>query len=811
MKLRFLIALLAAVFSLVVFAVAGRADGIIIPEPPPCFEPFPGAPRPVEPPFPCPPPPWPRPMSQLEIKYHRVEVTIRDQVATTRVDQVFYNPNDWQVEGTYLFPIPVEAAVSGFTLWVDGEPVEGRVLAAEEARRTYQEIVNSLRDPALLEYAGRGAVQASIFPIPPGGERRIQLEYSQVLSAENSLVRYVYPLSTEKFSLQPLQQVSVQVQIESAEPIRAVYSPSHPVAVSRESDGRALAGYEDANVLPDSDFVLYYSLGETQAFHLLSYRDPFDPEDPDGFFLLLLAPQPETAGDEPAPKDVLLVLDRSGSMEGEKFQQAQSALRYILDNLGREDRFNVIAFSTGMEMYAGGLRPASEAAEARRWVERQNAQGSTDINRALLEAAAMANAERPTYLIFLTDGLPTQGEVDSQRILDNFSQSARRNLRLFAFGVGYDVDTFLLDSLAQAHHGSSSYVQPGEQLDEVLSAFYTRVSAPVLTDLELAFDGVSVYDLYPQPLPDLFIGSQIVVLGRYREGGAADISLRGRSAERAEEFTYRELAFTADSGGQDALAALARLWATRKIGYLLSQVRLQGPDPETIQQIVNLSVRYGIVTPYTSYLVTENVPLGMGGREEAAERQYNELLAQPSPQVSGAEAVQKAADQGGMAAAEAPAQAEPEARNSVRVAGSRAFVLQGGVWIDTGYDPAVMKITRVAFLSADYYRLVASDADLAAAFALGSRVIALAGGQVYEVVEDGQPVEALPSQFTPQAYPTPDTEPVGTPAAPGATPYTEPQAPEEPPSPPAWPCGAGLLPVALLAGTVWTRRKKRQV
>ena len=173
-----------------------------------------------------------------------------------------------------------------------------------------------------------------------------------------------------------------------------------------------------------------------------------DPADKDGFFMLLLAPRPDVE-DEILPKDVILVLDKSGSMEGEKFQQAQEALIYILEHLNEDDRFNVITFSTGLDSYASRLRDADEADEAVEWVERQEALGATDINRALLEAVAMADDDRPTYIIFLTDGLPTEGETKSERIINNMQDNAPRNVRLFAFGVGYDVDTFLLDSLAQ--------------------------------------------------------------------------------------------------------------------------------------------------------------------------------------------------------------------------------------------------------------------------------------------------------------------------------------------------------------------------
>ncbi len=745
--------ILALAFAIMPSSLA-RADGIIIPEPPIC-DPCPPPPCPG--PFPC---PEPSPLVQLAIRYHRVQVTIENQVAITRVDQVFYNPNDWTVEGTYIFPLPLDAAVTGFILWVDGEPVEGKVLDAAEARRTYEEIVSSLRDPALLEYAGQGAVEASIFPIPALGERRVELEYTQALSAESGLVRYTYPLNTEKFSLWPLENVSVSVEIQSAEPIRAVYSPSHPVDIQRENPNAVQASYEASNITPDTDFTLFYSVGESEAFHLLSFRDPADPTDPDGFFLIMLAPRPDVAT-ESLPKDVLLVLDRSGSMEGEKFQQAQEALRYILNHLNPEDRFNIISFSTGLEVYASGLRPAQDAAEALPWVDRLSAQGATDINRALLEAANMIDRERPTYLIFLTDGLPTEGVTESSMILANLTEAAPRNLRLFAFGVGYDVDTFLLDSLAQNHQGTSSYVQPGERLDESISTFYAKISTPVLTNLELDFGELRVSDMYPSPLPDLFKGSQIIAVGRYREGGATDITLNGEVSGTRQSFNFPEQSFTRRSLGEsETLAALPRLWATRKIGYLLNQVRLQGANQELIDQIVRLSIRYGIVTPYTSYLVTEPLPLGASAQEDIANQAFETLQAMPTAAPSGQAAVQKAADQGAMAGAEVPAAPSEDIAQKVRIVGAKTFVLNEGRWIDTTHDPERDKTVKVAFLSQDYFRLVAAQSDLAAAFAIAPAVTVLVDGIAYEVVDEGAVVEPVDIPITPSR--TAEAEPEAT-------------------------------------------------
>ena len=792
MKSKTLPVLVLTLILLTLFSpLSARADGIIFPVPPICD---PGS---------CPPPcpidrPCPPPAAQLGIRYHHVTVTIQDQLAVTHVDQVFYNPNNWTVEGTYIFPIPQDAAVSSFTLWVDGKPVQGKVLNAQQARQAYEEIVRTQRDPALLEYADRGAVQAHIFPIPPQGERRIELEYTQALPADNGLVRYIYPLNTEKFSAVPLDSVSISVDIRSSSPIRAVYSPSHSVDVNRDTENHVTAGYEAANVRPDADFALYYSLGEGQAFHLLTYRDPSDATDPDGFFMLMLAPRPDAAVQAQA-KDVLLVLDHSGSMDGEKFQQVQQAVQYILTHLNAEDRFNLIAFSTSVETYADGLRPAVDAKEALPWVESLSAEGSTDINRALLEAAAEADHGRPTYVIFLTDGLPTEGETGTQKILDNLSAAAPDNLRLFAFGVGYDVDTNLLDSLAQSHHGASIYVKPGEKLDETLSAFYAKISTPVLTDLSLDFGGVSTYDLYPSPLPDLFSGSQIILVGRYRgQGGSTTISLTGMVNGQTQTFTFPGQVFDASSqaSASNPQASIPRLWATRKIGYLLQQIRLHGANKETIDQIIRLSVRYGIVTPYTSYLVTEQAPLGAAEQQRLAAQQYSAMSTAPAAPSSGQDAVNKAAGQGAMADAESPAAPIAEAADLVRILGSRAFVFSNGVWIDTAFDPQKMQTVKVAFLSDDYFALAARHPDLAAAFALGEKVIAFSDGVAYEVLPAGSstPPINLPSVVTPtgEALPQP-TAVVPNPSLTAAAPTAIPA-----PASSAFPCGSALLPLIIV-------------
>ena len=708
------------------------ADGIIIPDPPICD--------------PCPILPA---MSQLIIRYHHVTVNIEEQVAITRVDQVFYNPNDWEVEGDYVFPVPKGASISNFTLWIDGEPVDGEILDAETARQTYEQIVATMRDPALLEYADQDAFRARIYPIPPDGERRIEIQYSQVLTSENGLVEYLYPLNTEKFSREPLDSVSVTIEIRSGLPIRAVYSPSHDIAVDRESKFIVSASYEENDVLPENNFSLVYSIGESEAFHLLTDKNGSDIDDPYGFFFLLLAPAIQNSSDTIA-KDVILVIDQSGSMEGEKFVQSQRAMRYILEHLNPEDHFNIIAFSSGIEIFRQDLSPVSEIDEAIGWLDQLKAAGSTDINRALLDAAAQIEGNRPAYLIFLTDGLPTVGEVESEKIIDNFREFSPSNLSLFVFGVGYDVDTYLLDSLAQNHHGKSTYVLPGEELEEILSSFYNEISSPVMTNLHLNFGNLITKDIYPDPLPDLFQGSQIAIFGRYLEGGIEDVTLTGLVNGEFTELTFRDQRFDEEGENrEDTFSSIASLWATRKIGYLLQQIRLNGPEDEIIEEIVQLSIRYGIVTPYTSYLVTEPSTLGVEEREriitEEVQR-FNDLATMPT---FGKGAVEQAEGQNSLANADTAPEIPKESIGRIRKVGFRTFILTDGVWTDTRYDPQLSVNTKIEFLSKEYFALSQSDPLLAKVFALGPRVIVLDGNTTYEVVTD-----ALPSIDTPIATQT---------------------------------------------------------
>lgn len=349
---------------------------------------------------------------------------------------------------------------------------------------------------------------------------------------------------------------------------------------------------------------------------------------------------------------------------------------------------------------------------------------------------AMIDEARPTYVIFLTDGLPTEGEVDSSAILSNVGTASPGNVRLFAFGVGDDVDTYLLDSLVRQENGVSSYVRPGERIDEEVSTFYAKVGSPVLTGISLDFGTVQVQEMYPNPLPDLYAGSQLVLVGQYLDGGTTNVTLSGSVNGKATSYIYEGELFETVAGGKNEF--LPRLWATRKIGYLLTQIRLVGEDPELVAAVVDLSVRYGIVTPYTSYLITEDDILTQEGRDRVADEEYEAAQSAPT-EVSGGDAVNKADTQGSMSESDqaAPASVDPNeygGGNAIRTVGSRTYVQQNGVWIDTGFDPSTMTTKKIVFLSDEYFTFLVANPALGPALALGDAVIVNAGGVWYEVV-----------------------------------------------------------------------------
>ncbi|HET7769827.1 MAG TPA: VIT and VWA domain-containing protein, partial [Chloroflexota bacterium] len=723
------------------------------------------APSIIRPPVPVPPPPffpcW------LTLTSHNVSVQIQDQVATTRVDQVFRNDTGRDLEGTYLFPLPEDATVTSFSMFVDGQQITGEVLTREEARRIYESIVRANRDPALLEFAGRGAFQAQVFPVPAGGQRTLRLEYSQVLPQDTGLIRYVYPTAAERLSARPSQETSFTVTLSTAQPLRSIYSPTHDVTVARTGENGATVTWSSRldRTLPPGASGLTIAPSVRKQFELVYAVSPdpiglslltTKPANEDGYFLLLAAPSLQLGSTAAVPKDVTLIFDTSGSMAGAKIEQAKAALRYVLNRLSPADRVALVSCHSTVNAVSTEMLAASERDRALSYVDGLVASGGTNINDALVTGlratTAAASGGRPQLVVFMTDGLPTAGPTQPEQIVANARRAAGEGsrARLFTFGVGVDVNTTLLDRLAADFGGVSAYVRPEENLEEAVSAFYAKVASPVLTDLTLDFGGASgaeVYDVLPTRLPDLYAGTQLVVAGRYRRAGTFDVTLRGTAEGRAQSFTLPAATFAA--APVKAQEQLPRLWAGRKIGYLLAEIRARGgiPAKELVDEIVALATRYGIATPYTSIFVPEpTVPTRPGfppapaatpaplntdaGRAAAAESLSGLLGSAP---VSGAGAVQNSVGTTQLQQSQA---VQTASSANVQTLADKTFQLVDGVWNDlSGTPPPAETRNRVQFGSEDYFVLLDAHPNAAAYLSAGQKVLFEMNGAWYEITD----------------------------------------------------------------------------
>ena len=543
-----------------------------------------------------------------EIREVSIDARVRDQVAEVRVAQTFHNPGSTQIEAEYLFPLPEDAGVQDLVLMVDGKELPGRVLPKDEARRIYEEIVRSRRDPALLEYMGRGLFRASVFPIPPGADRQVTLRYTQICKRDRDVVEFAYPLATQKHSSKPIRKLTLTLAIDGRDAIKSIYCPTHDVVIARSGEREAKVTLDRRDVIPTGDFKLVYTLAEgSVGATVLSYRPDANE---DGFFLLLASPEVKAPDARALPKTVLFVLDRSGSMAGKKLEQARNALQFVLNNLRDDDTFNIIAYDDRVEAFKPELQrySPSSRAEAEKFIANIREGGSTNIDGALQAAMAMiADDSRPNYVLFLTDGLPTAGQTNELKIAENARGGNKYHARVFSFGVGFDVNARMLDRISGGNGGTSEYVRPDEDLEAHVGAFYSKMTRPAFAAISINLAGSDVNRTYPRDLPDLFEGGQLVWVGRYKTSGKATIMLSGKVGGESRSFEFpAELAAPGSGTGRDFVE---KLWAVRRVGFIIDQIDLNGPNKELTDELVALGTKYGLLTPYTSFLADERLDL----------------------------------------------------------------------------------------------------------------------------------------------------------------------------------------------------------
>ncbi len=664
------------------------------------------------------------------IKQTRITCVIEDQIATTRIEQTFANETDRPQEGTYLLPVPEGIAVTDFRMVCDcGQKVEAKLLTKEQAQATYDSIVRKLKDPALLTFSGRAALQTRVFPIPPRGERILTVEYSEVVPCEQGVCLYRAPMTSAKLAPRPLRSVSAVVRLKSDGKVKNIFSPTHMVGIDRRDDSTALVSYEENNVIPDRDFMLYFSLSRDEfGLNFLTHR----PAGEDGYFVLMLAPKVELAADEILPRDVVFVLDTSGSMAGSKLAQAKGALEFCLNSLESGDRFSVVSFNTAVAPFAKELKAATaeNIASAISFFRNAKACGGTNIDDALTIGLGMfEKCDRAKVLVFLTDGLPTVGETNLQKILDNAASRNPADACVFAFGVGLDVNTHLLDKLSAANHGCSDYVLPADDIEIKVSNFFAKLGCPVMTDAVIDYGDANVYDCYPRRLPDIFRGSQITVFGKYRAGGQFSVRLTGNVNGKKRHYVFvRSLP---DRCSRDEF--IPRLWATRKIGWLLDQIELHDRSKEVVDELVELSRKYGVMTEYTAFLIDVE---GGAARPDLISQALQNMRDATVVQ-NGAQAVGRAQNrnfltQNNDAGFNFVVQADGTLMNADRVRNfaGRTFYFRNGRWEDASIA-GNEAVSVVENYGDEYFRLNGGQADIGQAQALGGEVLIRVGDRVY--------------------------------------------------------------------------------
>ncbi len=737
------------------------------------------------------PQPTPMPMprvASLQLKEHQVTVTIKDQVATTRIEHVFHNPSGARLEGTFMFPLPGNVAIDKFEMDVNGKMTEAELLDAAKARKIYEDIVRSMQDPALLEYVDAGMLKARVFPIEPKSDKRVTLVYTQLLKSDSGVVEYVYPITGRSMQHARTEKLALKLTLTTKEPLANVYCPSHAVEIKRVGDHQAIVGYESEE-LGEGDLKLYFSPKQSPGdvgLTLLTYRDGGADVlgSDDGYFMLLASPSLADHNRKPVAKDVVFVLDTSGSMQGKKLVQAKKALSFCIENLNDEDRFQIIRFSTDVEMLFKSLRKADADSrqQANAFIDALKPIGGTAIEEALeqallqqMQVEADAPNARPNYVIFLTDGKPTIGQTDTDRLID---KSIRQNklaktTRVFCFGIGTDINTKLLDRISEQTRAVTEYVLPDEDIEVKVSRFYTKISEPVFTAPALSLsvrpaarvpNPSQLRATYPTDLPDLFKGDQVVIVGRYKDPSAHMlIHLTGQVAGQPQTVTID--ANLAEKSVEHAF--IPRLWATRRIGYLLDEIRLRGESDELKHEVVELARAFGVVTPYTSYLIVEDeairdVPMARRSLQEVGRSADLRQRAQESYRAMADAEVGEASVRGAQSntalksAASAPAAAQrandfafladgsstggATPRDAVQATvfrNGKTFVRNDAQWVDTEAQHARhagRTAERVAFNSTRYFELIAESKDAAQWLSVGPDMQVVMGDRLIEIV-----------------------------------------------------------------------------
>ncbi len=676
--------------------------------------------------------------------------TIDDRTAHLRVEQRYANHGSRPLEGTFLFPLPPDATIYDFAMSVDGRRLEAQILDRDKAKRLYEDIVRQQRDPALLEWVGRGVIRASLFPIPPGGRREIRIDFSTLLPETGGLRELVFPLGVRGAGS---LDFSVDLDLNAPVPVGPVYSPTHAIDVRTRGEESATLTL-DTSIDTGADFRLYFGLQEeVLGLRLLAHRQRSE----EGAFMLFLTPR---FGDiSRGALRISFVLDTSGSMGGEKIEQATQALKQSLRSLSEDDEFAIIAFSDRARAFSEEPLPATRAniEKAARFLSTLAARGGTNIAGAL-RAGIEQFGSKEGVLVFLTDGRPTVGDIDTETIIEDVARELHQDARIFPFGVGDDLNTQLMDRLAEEGRGARHYVRPGEEIEIKVGSLIEKLTAPSLENLRIDFGGARVDDVYPARIPDLWKGETLTILGRYEGPGARRVEIRGRWSD-GRPFRLRErIDFPRHESEHDYLLPM---WASRKVAFLLDEMRLHGSGAELTSEVKRLSREYNVMTELTSFFVPEPSDVQFNALGAALPASEPDMVAgehAPPRDRAMQDLVGSVADKLHRRSGEEVrgtvqfSESVNSAKKSTRVArgeGANSVSLGGVVfereqdrWVDRRVTSELERIV-IAPMSSAYFELIREIPELGQLLSVGEQV-SLRLGDIVLVIEKGGAKELAP-------------------------------------------------------------------
>ena len=538
----------------------------------------------------------------LTVGFHKVKVEIRDQIARTTIEESFVNRTDSRLEGVFYFPLPQDASISGFGMWINGELVEADVVEKQRAREIYETILRERRDPGLLEWTGGNIFKARVFPIEPHSEKRIKIVYTQVLPLRGNKYRYSYGLRSELLRKTPVRELSLDVQVHSAIPLKSVKSPTHDCR-SQLTTNSAKLEFNAQEYSPKRDFEVVCEVDSKQSDIVVIPHRRGD----DGYLLVQLSPpmgegilQREMLGDGD-PLELLLVCDTSGSMDSIKREQQQQFLAAVLSSLGEDDRFNVAFCDVNTSwLHARPTAPTDDAvSEARRWIDERVSLGWTNLDR--MAESVLTKSKKNSHVIYIGDGIVTAGDADAQAFANRLQSLATDGKGTFhSVSVGASYESVVLKSLAKIGGGSMREISGEQTPQKVATELLSEITSPGLRDLKVEFNGVQVAAVYPETLPNLSAGTQQILVGRYLPQGSdqsGEIVVTGKLGTETVRYASRVSFADAEAGN----SFIPRLWARAHLDHLLEQ----GSSQSIRDEIISMSEEFHIITPYTSLLVLE--------------------------------------------------------------------------------------------------------------------------------------------------------------------------------------------------------------